>query len=201
MKTISEVPVKLDLPANEAPVHVHTLLPHEQPALTSPYRAGVFETTGGAVEAVCDLLDAGFTKKQITVICSDKGRESPFHEFEHQKISGARTEWAVVCGALTGTALGTLLAITGVMSIGGLGTAATIVILAGVCGIPGAFVGAMLTRGTEKELADFYDQSVLHGRILVAAESHAPNSAEKLATAARILALAGATPIAIPESD
>jgi hypothetical protein len=33
----------------------------------------------------------------------------------------------------------------------------------------------MLTRGTEKELADYYDQAVVGGQILVAVETEVPS--------------------------
>jgi hypothetical protein len=63
----------------------------------------------------------------------------------------------------------------------------------------------MMTRGVEKELANFYQQAVIDGQILVAAEepskdsrirgSHRPNLME----AAQILADAGAKPLDLPE--
>ena len=37
-------------------------------------------------------------------------------------------------------------------------------------GVVGGLVGAMMTRGVEKELANYYDQAVSRGKILVAAE-------------------------------
>lgn len=167
----------------------------------SPIRAGVFETVSTAVAAVCDLLDAGFSKEQITVICSDKKLESPFREFEHQKLSGVHTEKAIVLGGIAGVILGAALALTGLMAMGRLDLFLTVVVVAGVGGMTGTFVGAMLTRGTEKELADFYDQSVIHGKILVSAEARGPSSEVQLDRASRILAQAGAVPIALPESE
>ena len=53
----------------------------------------------------------------------------------------------------------------------------------------------MMTRGVEKELANFYQQAVLEGRILVAAEATGLDAARKLAQAARILLQAGAQPL------
>jgi hypothetical protein len=53
----------------------------------------------------------------------------------------------------------------------------------------------VMTRGVEKQLANFYQQSVLNGQILVAAEDHGPHSHERLAEAAAALAAAGALPL------
>jgi hypothetical protein len=66
-------------------------------------------------------------------------------------------------------------------------------------GVAGGFVGAMMTRGFEKELANFYQQAVLEGRILVAAEDKSPYAQESLARATRVLAEAGAQPLPLDE--
>ena len=59
-----------------------------------------------------------------------------------------------------------------------------------------------MTRGVEKELANFYQQAVVEGQILVAAQqdSDDPRAGRPtLAEAAGILAEAGAKPITLPE--
>ena len=66
-------------------------------------------------------------------------------------------------------------------------------------GVAGGLVGAMMTRGVEKELANFYQQAVVSGQILVAAEDHGPDCQERLTTAAQILADAGAVPMPMSE--
>jgi hypothetical protein len=82
---------------------------------------------------------------------------------------------------------------------GGIGLLAAGGILAWSGGVVGGLVGAMMTRGVDKELANYYNQSVLEGKILVAAECHGPNSEARQARAAQILADAGAEPIALTE--
>jgi hypothetical protein len=57
----------------------------------------------------------------------------------------------------------------------------------------------MMTRGVEKELANFYQQAVVSGQIIVAAEEQGANATAMLATAAKILADAGAKPLPLPE--
>jgi hypothetical protein len=63
----------------------------------------------------------------------------------------------------------------------------------------GGFLGTMLTRGEEKEVSNYYEQAVRLGKILVSVEEHGPQAAPRLAEAERILAAAGAEPIALPE--
>ena len=64
-------------------------------------------------------------------------------------------------------------------------------------GVLGSFLGAMLTRGVEKEAADFYDQAVTEGKLLVTVEIHDNEGA--LARAEQALADAGALPLPLPE--
>jgi hypothetical protein len=54
-------------------------------------------------------------------------------------------------------------------------------------------------RGVEKEAADYYDQAVQQGKLLVAVELQDPSDAGRLAKAERILAEAGAEPLPLPE--
>jgi hypothetical protein len=82
---------------------------------------------------------------------------------------------------------------------GGVALLAAAPISAGAGGVVGGLVGAMMSRGVEKELADYYSQAVEDGRILVAAESHEPHDQARLAQAERILGTAGAAPIELPE--
>jgi len=65
----------------------------------------------------------------------------------------------------------------------------------------GSAVGAtvMGMGGTENELANFYNQAVQQGKILVAAEVHGENAEPRLASAATILAELGAEPLPLPE--
>ena len=53
-----------------------------------PIRAGIFDSLRQADEAVDELLTAGFTKDQITVICSEPAAQRHFEQFEHQDPAG-----------------------------------------------------------------------------------------------------------------
>jgi hypothetical protein len=164
-----------------------------------PFRAGVFSTVPQAKEAVAALLAEGFSVDQITVVCSDEVKERHFREFEHTEPAGTNTPAAAAVGSAVGAAvmgaatatLGSLFSVDAAAAMGGAG------LWTGT--IFGGFVGAMLSRGTENELANFYNQALQEGRILVAAESHGPEAEVQLARAAAVLAEKGADPLPLTE--
>jgi hypothetical protein len=161
--------------------------------------AGVFSDIEDARRAVHDLLAAGFSKEQITVVCSDETKERYFREFEHQEPAGTYATTATILGGTIGAALGGLSVIASAVATGSLALWAAGPITAWAGGVAGGLVGAMMTRGLEKELANFYQQAVMQGHILVAAEDHGPDHRASLERAAAILAKAGAKPVPLPE--
>jgi hypothetical protein len=161
---------------------------------------GVFGSVEDARNAVHRLLAAGFSKEHITVLCSDEAKERNFREFEHQDPAGKHTPSAAITGGTIGAVVGGLTVIASAIVTGSLALWAAGPITAWAGGVAGGLVGAMMTRGIEKELADFYQQAVVDGQILVAAEDHGPNHAERLAEAAKIIAESGAArPMSLPE--
>jgi hypothetical protein len=167
--------------------------------LEKPIRVGIFSSIDDADRAVAALLDAGFTAEEITVVCSDKAIERHFHSFEHQEPAGSHTATAVTAGGVIGAALGGLTAIAGVATTGGVGLLVAGAFAVSTGGLVGGFIGAMTTRGVDKELANFYDQAVTQGKILVAAEDHSEAQRQSLAQAAKIFDDAGAQSMALPE--
>jgi hypothetical protein len=163
------------------------------------FEAGVFSNVEDATQAVHNLLAAGFTKENVTVVCSDDTKERHFREFEHQDPAGTYTTTAAVVGGTIGAALGGLSVIAAAVATGGMALWAAGPITAWAGGVAGGLVGAMMTRGVEKELANFYQQAVIDGQILVAAEDHGPRHEATLARAAKILADAGAQPVPLRE--
>jgi hypothetical protein len=95
--------------------------------------------------------------------------------------------------------LGGLSVIVAAVATGGLALWAAGPITAWAGGVAGGLVGAMMTRGIEKELANYYQQAVMEGLILVAAEDQGTNHEASLERAAKILANAGAKPVPLPE--
>jgi hypothetical protein len=170
-----------------------------QQASDATIEAGVFSDIDDARRAVNGLLAAGFTREQITVVCSDETKELYFREFEHQDPAGTHTTKAVAVGGTIGAALGGVSVIASAVATGSLALWAAGPITAWAGGVAGGLVGAMMTRGIEKELANFYQQAVVEGQILVAAEDHRPDRQAHLTQAAKILADAGALPVELPE--
>jgi hypothetical protein len=167
--------------------------------------AGVFTTVDEARQAVQELLRAGFRKAQITVLCSDETKERYFREFEHQEPAGTHTPTATIAGGTLGAIVGGLTVIVAAAGTGSLALWAAGPITAWAGGVAGGLIGAMMTRGVEKELANYYQQAVVAGQILVAAEetqngdTAGQTRPPSLETAARILARAGAKPLELPE--
>jgi hypothetical protein len=166
-----------------------------------PIRVGIFDSVRQADIAVEQLLSAGFTKEQITVICSERAIQKHFAEYEHQDPAGSKTPAAALAGGSTGAALAAL-ATLGLASLTTLGGAA-LVAAGGVAmwggGVAGGLIGAMMTRGVEKELANYYDQAVERGKILVAAEQEDPKRRNMLAIAEEIFAEHGVEPLSLRE--
>jgi Zn-dependent protease len=165
-----------------------------------PFRVGIFAKLEQADEAVRNLLGAGFTDREISVVCSDKIKEQHFHRFEHEAPAGAHTGLAAASGATIGGLVGLLSMAAVATSTGGLGLLVfgpLFVSTAGAGAIVGGLVGAMTTRGLEDELANYYDQAVVQGKILVAVEAHGAGAPERLARAQQVLRQAGAEPVAL----
>jgi hypothetical protein len=160
----------------------------------TPVRVGVYADVDSARRAVTSLLEAGFTRDQITVVSSDETKERYFRKFEHQKPAGSNAPAAVTAGGSLGAAIGGLAAVAGGIALGGI----PLLVIGGsgllTGGVVGGFLGAMLSRGFEKSAANYYDQAVQRGKLLVAVEDHGPSAPQSLGRAERILAAAGAEP-------
>ncbi len=163
-------------------------------------RVGVYSTVRDADRAVHGLLNLGFTKEHITVICSEEWKAAHFREYHHEDPAGAHTPAAVAVGGAIGAVLGGMTAVIGTVATGGIGLLAAGGASAWAGGIVGGLIAAMMTRGVERELADYYDQAVVRGKILVAAEDRTPRGAETLPAAARVLEEAGAEALPLRES-
>jgi hypothetical protein len=164
-----------------------------------PIRAGVFSSVGRADEVVMHLMDAGFTSEHISVLCSDPVRERHFRRFEHQKPAGTYTPAAAAVGTAVGAAVGGLVAVAGLVTTGGIAVLAAGALATWAGGVVGGLIGAMMTRGVEHELANYYDQALTAGKILVAVEDRGPNHDRRLDEAEKILAEGGAEPMPLPE--
>lgn len=162
-------------------------------------RVGVFRDLALADTAVDRLIAAGVPKDSISVICPSCSPEH-YDDVKEVEPAGARTPKAAAAGGAIGGVLGGLTAAVGIAATGGIGLLAVGPLLLGAAGgsVIGGFIGAMTTRGFEPEIADFYDQAVRRGSILVSVESEHEGDA-RLAQAERILESVGAEPMSLPK--
>jgi hypothetical protein len=158
-----------------------------------PLRVGVFGSLEAADAAIVRLLNAGFTREQITVVAPASIKKH-FEGFKAELPGGTRTVPAAATGTAVGAVIGGIVAGAALI---GTGAAALVVagpLIAAASGgaAAGGFIGAMLTRGFEDEAAQFYDQSLRLGKILVGVEYTGLDQRERLARAELVLAEAGA---------
>lgn len=170
-----------------------------QPTHQKPIRAGLFGTVEHAEKAVTQLLDAGFDKSQISVICSDETKESHFEKFRPDHEVSKSGQPVIAETTFAGGALGAMVSLAGVVTTGGISVVAIGPVVVGA--LAGTLLGALVGRGIEDELARFYDQAVEKGEILVAVDIHEEDErqADRLATASRILESQGTKPLPLEE--
>lgn len=184
----------------EQPLHIRTPLENRKERVERIMRAGVFTSVPKVDRVIDRLLQAGFDPEEINVICSEQTVQDHFRQFVHQQPAGTHTPAAAAAGSVIGAAIGGVVAIAGMVTTGGVGVLASAGIAAWSGGVVGGLIGAMMTRGVEKELANFYDQAVTQGKILVAVDSHAEKkSFAQLHLAEVIFNEEGAEPMSLPE--
>jgi len=167
-------------------------------AVENRMRIGVFDSVGAADTAIEELLSAGFGKSQISIICSDEAKRKHFDQLEVQNTAAKKSATGAAAGGTLGALLGGAVAVTGLTTAtGGMVVIAGSLLLAAGA-VVGGLVGAMQARGTTKEAADYYDQAVTKGKILVAVEDVGDHCPSRLQEAERIFASAGTMPMPLP---
>ena len=161
-----------------------------------PIRAAVFETTLGATRAVKDLRSAGFSADQISVICSREHAHKHFGECREvtagEQTSQALDPSAIAALGIGGTAFASAVVLSGGGALVALGAFASVA-------LTGTLAAVFASRGVEKEVIDFHEQSLRAGDLLVAVEVHGDDAEQWLARADKVFAEAGAKPLALPE--
>lgn len=183
----------------EMPIHPRDSEVKVEERAERPLRAGVFATVPQADQVIQHLLSAGFGADEITVICSENADKRHFSEFQHQQPAGTYTPLAATTGAVIGAAVGGVAAVAGVLTTGGIGVLASAGLATWSGGVVGGLIGAMMTRGVERELANFYDQAVTEGKIVVAVEAKGGDRFTRLNHADKIIADGGAEPMPLPK--
>src|SRR5262249_45938350 len=128
-----------------------------QIAVDRPVRVGVFSTVQQAERAVEALFAAGFRREQLSVICSAEHKEKLFGNLAHPAHPPRQTRGAIAVGGAIGATLGGLALAATALVTGDASLLAAGTVLVGGGAFAGSFTGAMMTRGFEKEIADYYD--------------------------------------------
>jgi hypothetical protein len=167
----------------------------------SQVHVGVYESIPQADRAVWELVHAGIPKERITVICPTCTHEK-YDGFHQDEPSGAHATAGAATGGAIGALLGGLAAAIGATASGGMGlfVAGPLLFSSGTGAVLGGFVGAMMTRGMEREVADFYDQALEKGKVLLAVEVGHEVTPGHVAIADRIFAETGAETVTLKKA-
>lgn len=163
-----------------------------------PIRAGIFSQPQHVEDALNHLTEKGFTPSEISIVTSVEEHQKHFAGYLEKSHAGSDVQSkALTRAGAAGLGLGGAAALTTLITTGG----ASVFVLGAFSGIAllGTFVALMMTRGIEKETADFFDQELDKGNILVAVEVHGDDVERRLHMAEEILQAAGSKPIALPE--
>lgn len=162
------------------------MTPNQLPAET---RARAFDTVAGADRAVRQLLAAGFTREEITVVAPADVREQCRAAAPNAEDPTVPEGETIAKGAVTGAALGGLILVATVLS-GGL-TVPAAALLIGGSAIAGGFSNLIVNKGYEVEASDFCKHALQNGKVVVGVDVRGDASANRLAEAQRILDEAG----------
>ena len=125
---------------------------------------GVFRDRQSAERAIEDLKGTGFDPNQMGLVMRDReeGKQAA-------SDTGVRAAGGAVTGGVLGGALGAILAATGAFVIPGIGpfVSAGILATAITTGAIGAIAGALVGLGIPREEAEYYENRVREGNILV----------------------------------
>ena len=117
-----------------------------------PIRIGVYETVDSAQQAVESLKSAGFTDKEISVLCSEKYQAEKFSEEVSDVETNSEAATAAVAGGALGSGLGGLMALAGLATI------------AGIPVIAAGFAGCVPSRGCRRRAGGGNDRAGLRQR-------------------------------------
>ena len=174
---------------------------HYDENLSPAIRLGIYDSVGPARAAVNKLLEAGFSREQISVICSDDAKERNFREFDHQHGPDAGDFSPANVGSTIGSTLGGMVVVATAFASGGVPLLASEGPAAWTGGMAGGFIGSLMGRGVQEELAHFYDHAVTQGKLLVAVEDHSDSATDRLAAAAHIFNETGAETVSMMDEE
>jgi hypothetical protein len=145
----------------------------------------VFSTEERARAAIRDLHEAGFTDDQIGFVHRNNNETIPETAEEHAEDQ-ATTERGAAAGGVTGGVVGGLLGAAAALFIPGVGPVVAGGILGATLGgivigaAAGGLIGALTHLGVPEEHAQYYNQELEAGRIIVTVHPNAANAQEAL---------------------
>jgi hypothetical protein len=133
---------------------------------------GVFPTLEQADQAVKELLQAGFSREDISfAMREEKGEEMKQDAKHYDQVATVRTTEGVVAGGLVGGLIGAVTALV-IPGIGGiLGAGILIASMAGAGAIGGGFSAMMSLVGVSEEEAEWFKGELEQGRPIVVVQA------------------------------
>ncbi|MGH8565424.1 MAG: hypothetical protein ACREXW_15555 [Gammaproteobacteria bacterium] len=136
---------------------------------------GLFDSFREAESAARDLVSAGFSRDDLSLLASDAAGE--WSRYKASTVEGAElTSEEIGSGIGTGTVVGGLgglfaglgtFAIPGIGPVAAAGTAATTLLGAGVGAAAGGLIAAIDELGVPKDQTGYYAEAVRRGGILI----------------------------------
>ncbi len=137
--------------------------------------SGIFKTREAAERAIDDLLRAGFSRDDISLLMTDKTRGREFGLDVATKAPEGAATGATLGGVLGGIAAG--LVALGTIAIPGLALLAAGPVVAVLAGVgagaaAGGLTGALIGMGIPEHEARFYNEEIARGAMLVGVYAH-----------------------------
>lgn len=137
---------------------------------------GLFPDRVSAEHAIVDLKAAGFDPQRMGIVMQDRSEAK-----DVATDQGVKSTTGAVTGSIIGGGLGTILAATGTFVIPGIGPFISGGILATALagGAAGWLVGGLIGLGIPHEEAQYYQNSVEQGRVLLTVDAQGQDDAAR----------------------
>jgi len=144
---------------------------------------GLFDDHDQAERAIRDLMDAGFTRDEMSIVAADpQGTAREHHVDEGGNLAAGGAVSGATSGAVVGGVIGLLVGL-GTLAFPAIGLVAAgpiagLVTGVGIGAVSGGLIGALVGMGIPKEDAEIYAEKVNQGATLVTIQA-APARAQK----------------------
>jgi hypothetical protein len=162
-----------------------------QTIVDKPYRLGFFDSVSEADQAVRRLQAAGFSQKELAVICPKKFHEQFTVNVRRAERPGSHVAEGIAEGGAAGAVLGGIALAATAIATGGVGLLPAIGVLIGGGALAGGFSGLILSDGYGKEVGEYYEEAIRLGKIVVGVHVEGEDRIARLGEAERILTESG----------